>query len=97
MFSLGWLIHAGPGRASLLGSVVLVKRLGCFRPCRDEGFGALLGDAGGKLVMDVRGRIEADPGMLVMMVIPIHKLTDEGAGIAKGSEAFGTWARISWS
>jgi hypothetical protein len=30
VISLGWLIHAGPGSARILGSVVLLKRSGCF-------------------------------------------------------------------
>ncbi len=44
--------------------------------------------------MDVRGCVEADAGVLVVMVVPVHEATDESPGVVHGCEAFGEFRTV---
>lgn len=60
-----------------------------FRTRRSECRRAFLGDAGGVAVVDIRGRVVADAGVLMVMVVPVHETADEGPGVVDRGEAIG--------
>ena len=71
------------------GETFGVFRAGCSEGCR-----AFLGYAGGVAVVEICGRVEADAGVLVMMVVPVHKTADECSGVVDRGEAFGEFRTV---
>jgi hypothetical protein len=86
-WSSGLLIQAASGRLRIFGLVVLVKRSGVG--CAGEGRVAGGGDLVGEPVVDVGGGVQADPGVVVGVVVPVHELGDEVAGLAQAGDPVG--------
>lgn len=61
---VGWLIHAGQGRARVLGSLAVPKQ-GVFGPGRTQRIGAFLRNPDGDAVVPVGRGMKPDTGVLV--------------------------------
>jgi hypothetical protein len=55
---------------------VVVIRSGCFGPGCSGSCRAFPGQFGGMAVVDVRRGVEADAGVLVVVVVPVHEPAD---------------------
>lgn len=64
---MGWLIHAGPGRARIWGSVAVLTRWGVFGPGCGQRLGAFLCNPVGEAVVHVGRGVETDAGVLMVM------------------------------
>ena len=49
-----------------------------FGAGRGKGLGPLVSNTICEAVMDVRGGVEPDSGVLMVMIVPIYKISDEG-------------------